>query len=457
MRNLIKWAIWICHRQTWFCHAFANLLITQLTEINQEAKRIRPKVADRPDQPNCLVLHSDLFRGDLEALAASGKVRILTIPTGWQQTVHQAFYPKTVEITDYYNAHQGSELSRRRESVISFLKPFFGKLNDKFSVNFVIAPNFRHVPDLDWGAAGQAVGMLDLVLFREGLVNFPRVFAGLLRRQEKFGRLRANFLFLTNRHIKRVMTESGFADESQMRIVGTPRMDRLVRRAGGIREQSRKINIEKISEPKIVVLYSSPGKFQKGFFDDDGLWRPPGLPQHLFFQIFETIFEFARDHQSVEVLIKVKKDRPSIVQLKEAFPNIAQTLIDQGNLRIECDVDLHLEMERASALVGLNSTAVLESGLFGRRVIVPFLREFRDSEWSERFGFKQDLAAFDVPEDQEDFRSMLEQCLVDPMASEQQVGKRLELFDDWVSNIDGSATKRCVEGMNYLLNQKRAH
>ena len=296
--------------------------------------------------------------------------------------------------------------------------------------------------------------MLSVVLFREGLVNFPRVFEGTLRRQNRFGRLRADSIFLVNHHIERVMVESGFADKNQTKVVGTPRMDYLVRRAYKVRKQLKETGTGEKEKRKILFLYFSPGKFQKGFSDDDGLWRPPGVPHALFLQVFGTILELGHDRSDVEILIKVKKDQPSIHYLTETFPDIGQTLKKQKNIKIKDDVDLHKEMETACGVVGLNSTAVLESGLFGRRVILPYFCEFRDSEWSERFGLKEDLSAFDVAEDQSDSRKMLERCLVDPVAPARQITKRLDLFNEWVSNLDGLATERCIAELNRLINRQ---
>ena len=415
-----------------------------MLDSDGELKKLDKKIFEKKDLI-LFVLQWDLFRGDLESLASAEDVRVLIIPTRWQKIIHESFYSYSVDIIDYYHSSNDSEIHRCQTKLKYFMQPFFHLLKKEFKVKVVIAPNMRYVISLDWGRVAQSIGISSVVLFREGLVNYPRSYDGTLLRQKKFGAFFGDHLIVINNEIKNVFIDSGFASQEQISVVGAPRMDNLVKIASKVRREKQLKTTKDCKYTQVLVLFFSPGKFQKGFVDQDGLWRPPGVPEKLFYEVFEVLFAFAKSHPMNTILIKPKNDALSIKDLYRTFPNLDEILKGHPNIKINANADLHKELERSSVTVGLNSTAVLEAGLFGRRLILPFFNEFRSSEWSARFGFKNNLNAFDIPKDKEDLQKMLKDCLTSSIASPRQIEERLALFDKWVSRCDASATDNCIK------------
>jgi hypothetical protein len=459
MKNLAKrcmiWAIKKFHRSPQFSKLFNRLLLSQLKCLLPTGEVRTYPAFEESARLTVFVLHWDLFRGDLEALAREKGVRVIFLDLVWQQIVHDGFYPYSVNITDYYNSPLSSDIGKKTEQLTTFLSPFFTLLKKKFDVKVVMAPNMRFIPDLDWGRAAQKAKIPSVVLFREGLVNFERGYKGTVIRQRKFGKFLGDHIIFVNEEIKKVFIESGFTSENQTTVAGAPRMDSLVRRAQKVREWQAEAEIKELKPAQIIVFYFWPGKFQKGFIDGDGLWRPPGVPHGLFREVFRAIFDFGKRYPESNILIKPKKDQPSIRYLMETFPDLSRLLKDQPNIVVNPNVDLQKEIERASVAIGLNTTAILEAGLFGKRIIVPFFKQYRNSEWSERFGFKGNLDAFDVPADGQELLQMLVDSKEAPWAPAEQVSQRLALFDKWVSRLDGGATRTCLEVFESLSTRSR--
>jgi hypothetical protein len=456
MKNLTKrcmiWAIKKFHRSAHFSKLFNRLLLSQLKCILPTGEVRTYPAFEANANLAVFVLHWDLFRGDLEAFAREKGVDVILLDSVWQQIVHDGFYPYLVSITDYYNSSLNSDIGRKTEQLTTFLSPFFALLRQQFDVKVVIAPNVRFIPDLDWGRAAQKAKVASVVLFREGLVNHERGYKGTVIRQRKFGKFLGDHIIFINEEIKKVFIESGFTSENQTTVAGAPRMDSLVRRAQKVRERQAEVCKRQTKPARIIVFYFWPGKFQKGFIDEDGLWRPPGVPHGLFREVFRTIFDYGKRYPESKILIKPKKDQSSIKYLMETFPDLSRLLEEQPNITVNPNVDIHKEIEHATVAIGLNTTAILEAGLFGKRVIVPFFRKYRDSEWSDRFGFKVNLDAFDVPADGQELLQMLTNSNEAPWAPVEQVSERLVLFDKWVSRIDGGATRTCLDVLESLSN-----
>lgn len=303
----------------------------------------------------------------------------------------------------------------------------------------------RFIEDLDWSYVAEQLGVPSIVLYREGLNMYKRACEGLLARQKKFGKFIGTHIVVANKSTKDIFVESGFVDADNVTIGGIPRMDnlcQLIEMHNRLQQKpSERIGGEKF---RILVLYFAPGKYQKGFADSDGVWRPAGIPIKLFEETMASIVNVAVNNPDIEVLIKPKKGDVSIKYFSELCKRRNLEIQSLKNLRIDDSINLHEYMMTSNVVCGLQSTSVLEAAIAGKEVVVPYFEEFRNTDWSDRFGYRDHLSAFSIPKNAVE----LEDCLISGLSKQQSdaiMEYRRQLFSTWVSSPDGTATHTCAQ------------
>ena len=117
-----------------------------------------------------LALSPEGFRGDLEALAESGRFRILMLSSFWQEQLRHAFHSKQEMATrDYLNPPHGSIAYKRKERLQNFYIQLLPEIYRKLQISAVLSYHIRLPADVDLGIASQKINVPYLVLYREGM------------------------------------------------------------------------------------------------------------------------------------------------------------------------------------------------------------------------------------------------------------------------------------------------
>jgi hypothetical protein len=259
-----------------------------------------------------------------------------------------------------------------------------------------------------------------------------------------------------NEFMKSLFVASGFVTEERVSVVGVPRMDNLCQLISRNQKQFHDEYFKQIGSKKLVLLaYFPPGQVQKGFFDDYGLWRPPGVPNELFEDVIRVIVELSISHPDVEFLVKPKKGDESIKYFYSFLREQEYDMSSIGNLKINDEINIHNAIMRSTVVCGLQTTAVLEAAVAKKEVIVPYFENYHDSEWSERFGYRDYLDLFTVPRDAIEFKRSVESGLCEIQQEESVMAKRRELFQHWVSDLDGNSTKKCLNLIRNIVKDQQ--
>ena len=115
-----------------------------------------------------LALSPEGFRGDLEALATSGRFRILMLPSFWQERLRHAFHStREMATRDYLNPPHGSIAHKQKKRLQNFYIQLLPKIYRKLQISAVLSYHIRLPADVDLGIASQKINIPYLVLYRE--------------------------------------------------------------------------------------------------------------------------------------------------------------------------------------------------------------------------------------------------------------------------------------------------
>ena len=391
---------------------------------------------------NILSLSPDVFRGDLEVLGKQEDLNVFRIHHGWQRLISYAFYPEGMDVMKYYNADQYENIKVAQDRCRAFLRVLLPYLYSKVPVDCIVIPNVRYLEDLDWCYVSKELGKKVVLMFREGLMMFDRGYSGTMERHKRFGKYQGDHIIVHNNISKKMFVESGFARPEIVSINGVLRMDDFIRKIK---------NNTKAPQRKIVTLfYFNYDKNSAGKQTATG-YSPPGVPFEIYRDTILTLIMFARNNPDVDVVIKPKPKDIESGQFTNLIHEEGIRIDDLKNLKILPEANVHDLIISSSVIIGLQTTAILESAIAGKAIIFPYFKKFRESEWSQRFGYKNYLDIFDNADDTEDLQQKISNYLNGYKLSNEVQNKRNQLFEEYLSSLQGNATKLYVNTIKQVV------
>jgi CDP-glycerol glycerophosphotransferase (TagB/SpsB family) len=119
--------------------------------------------------------------------------------------------------------------------------------------------------------------------------------------------------------------------------------------------------------------------------------------------------------------------------------------VDAQSLILESDV-----------ICAINSTVMLEAGIAGKPIIVPFFKECQKSDDRlNNIKLKEYFHLFEVAIDDAELKSKILKHLRSPIKiSEEVMEGRKKVFEDFVSSMDADATERYVSLLRSMTDVK---
>jgi hypothetical protein len=394
------------------------------------------------DHIRLFVLHEDLFRGDLEELAGHERVTIYCLDVRVQYFFKKLFYGKDIDTVAYYQHVSQARVLRQVCDVRTVLRAFFPRVLERLRISAIVTANVRYLEDLDWCAVGEEEGVPWFVLYREGLLMFPRAVIGSRKRHECFGKFFGTHIGVQNEVVKKMFVDSNFVEIEQVTVCGAPRVERLKRLLHGGQKPRR-------DRKRVLVLYFTPGKYQQAQIDNLGP-RPPGVPTELFVEVMQEIVGLAIENPQIDFLVKPKKGDSGIAMFTTMIAEMGYRVEDIGNLIIDDQIDVHDAILASDVICGLQTTAILEAAVCEKPVILPYFKRFRQTEWSDRFGYRQYLELFLVPDNVSEFREMILAAL-EKYNSEATISyRRRKIFSEWISPLDKDTVQATVDVLTLI-------
>ena len=395
---------------------------------------------------NILVFHGELFRGDLEELIRCSGVAIFVLDVRVQFFLKRLVYRRSDNTIDYYQNEQSGNSARRTKLCRGFIVGVLRKLFSELQISGVMTANVRYLEDLDWCISAESLGVPWIVLYREGLLMFPRAIEGSRRRHQLFGFFYGSHIVAQNEVVKEMFVESEFASAHQVSVCGAPRAERLKRRMNQFAQKCE-------SHPQVLILFFSPGKHQSTIRDNLGI-RPPGIPKTLFERFMHEIIDMSLAYPEIMFCIKPKRDDEGIQAFYDFLSDRNIGIDDLPNIQINDRIDFYDALSESNVICGLQTTAVLEAAVIGKPVILPFFKEYRESDWSSRFGYKDHLELFDVPEDEGQLRDMILEKIDTADCSQDVLQRRRALFSKWISPMNINSSEATISVVRQVCQER---
>ncbi|MFQ6016733.1 MAG: hypothetical protein ACE5KF_00910 [Kiloniellaceae bacterium] len=389
----------------------------------------RPAGPSRDDRITILALAPQQFRGDLHFFAASGEVRVLQLPEQWKTRLMYQFYPQGLRqaqiLWQHINARPDEPRAAARHRYRLFLRGFLPRLYRKLGVNCVVGHHVHHPANVDWGAVSDELGFPYIVLHRESLLASPHMREWVKARVAELGRFEGSHIVVHNRVARETFIDAGFVEPERISSLGCVRMDSFLKRIAG-------------AEPRLS------GRKKVTFFalGLGGVLADQLFP--FFRDVHVTLARLAMRHPELDVVMKSKpKYFPQWCQmLQKAFDEAGISADRIPNLHICCDLDAQTLILDSNVVCGLNSTTLLEAGIAGKPVVLPYFGALRDPQYDARLQFREGFHLFDVATTPEAFEALVLERLDNPGVDRAAMEGRGTLFEKYVSNLDGNATEK---------------
>ena len=322
-----------------------------------------------------------------------------------------------------------------KERYRSLLVDVLGRLSGELRIDGFVSANVTYWADQELAAACDVVGIPFIVLHKEAIRTEEqrRTFTRAYR--ERNGVFRGRLVATYNEDEARSQSHSGMVAADRIRVVGCPRADVLHRR----RERG-----DRPGDGPTVLFAVDPEAGTWTPFDGDG---PSGAPRWVgLADATERAFvRAAAANPSRDFVLKVKLGREQQVA-ERLGRDLAGRLPE--NLEVVTGGTATELLGRASAVIGFNSTVLLEGLASGVPVIVPHLAEASDpatAVW--RFRLE---GAVTVVESEDELVDAIGRAW-DAGRSEMLTPEASEVLTAYLGNPDGRASDRAWEAIRTAL------
>lgn len=420
---------------TLLAHLFSAMAIERMPDGS--GRRFR-RGADK--RPTLLALSANQYRGDPECLAADGTFRVLELTQYLQRKIVYRYYPAAALWPEIVNPRDREDLIESKRRLRQFLAKFLPKLYQVLGVRCIISPHIHYDTDIDWGPVSQSCGIPYVVLHRENLYASPGLIRGV---HARFASLDTHFegahIVVHNETVRQVFIESGFVTPDRVSASGCMRMDQFARRI----RQPR--NPETV--PKRVVLFPFAITPED---KEEGRRRRP-----VFDRVHVSLVRFALERPDVKVVMKPKAKWAG--QWREQLTRALQPagLSTEGipNLIIRADLDAQDLIFSSAAVIGLNTTTLIEAGVAGCRAIIPYYRELQDPFFDDLIYFRDRFVdLITATSDDQLIEEIGNAVSGQTLPQSVEVAYR-KLFEDYVSSLDGGATKAYVGTLKRICDE----
>lgn len=410
-----------------------------------------PGVVPRDDAPIVLALTPARFRGDLEALVATGKLRILAIKKSTQDLINNLYYDNwPIDYEKLNHPANDPVLAERQQRYRGFLEHFLNTLFTRLRVDAVLSATYNYKQDQDIAFVSERIGRPWIVLQRENLVTTAKQRDIIVRRCATMGRFFGSLIVLHNETVRRTMIECGFASDQQAQTLGCVRMDGFLRRLPLPPPRTRRRRVTLFSFVHGVGMIGVLNAFSPR--RDIGFIR-------LFEDSHAEIFRLARERPDVDFVIKTKWSGGAwFDEIDKAYRLAGIAPGTLSNVTVTAEGDPQDLILGSNVVCGFGSTTLLEAAAAGRPVVVPLFHEATDPYYREFVLLRDELdRLFQVARSPEAFRRLILDGLDRPTpVDDATMAARWDAFERYVSRRTADSVDRYIDAVLEVLGRPKA-
>ncbi len=411
-----------------------------------------------------LFLDPNKFRGDIECLNKTENFNIYSIDSRRLFLTISSFISDKIDVMDYVN-YLSSNKKQTYLKINHFHEILVKNICNHFSIDCIIISNCRYVEYFPWLKAFQKRSVPIIMFYRECLLTTDRFRDGVTERNKLFRKYPFDHIIVHNDVTKKTFIESGMANDDQVTAAGALRMDSLIKMINGpkiVNKNKRKqvtlfyfdykdslFGKKRLSE-KMETVFGNKYDYVKE------IWP---FRENLFNDLHSILIKLALEHPEIDVIVKCKKVQieksketwQKYVEIQKKMNPLNQ---DLPNYIVTSEGDSHQLIMDSDFIIGLQSTAVLESALANKHVIFPLFYKYSEIKNFKDFHWHNHINLFDVAYS----GNQLYEMILDYLSNEKEISSemiegRKKLFEKYFSNLEGKSLQKYSQIIEKVISE----
>jgi hypothetical protein len=361
------------------------------------------------------VLDYTRFRGDIQILKTHTSIYYVNFPNWLQDKIIAS-----IEI---------SKINNKKTWLSNFIK-YLCKATG--SIGFISAGMYYKRHEV-WEESTISAKKRFYCLHREGIGADEKLLISsvgpILSRARKFSGTK---LMVGTYALKNLLISLNYIARDKIVVTGMPRFDNIFHYMENISPS--------INEENVVLFFS----FFVGTIrnqDSEGLYPEHTGFRKLFDQFHSTAAQFAINNPDANIIIKMKwysgdakKNVDQAIKNKtDLFPNQIQ------NLTITDKISAQELIKKSRVVVGFNSTTLIESLLYGKKVIIPSFSEAIQEEYVNDVYYCDNKSSFYIAHSNKELMKLIERCYRGEIAP---LAYKSSFIREVIGPYDGMSSKR---------------
>jgi len=321
-----------------------------------------------------LVLNSIRYMNDLEVLSKSQDLELLFLNIDTHVRINSLSMSKHHDRWEFFK-ESDEVIVKDKERLFKYLKVFIPALARYANIDGILTCSFYYVQDQIWDKAAKSSDVPFFAIYKENLKYEVRGDYSIELYNERNYKFYGNKLLVFDEKSKSILARAKVAKTEDILVTGMLRIDNIF----------REVNSElPILTKKMVTLFSFRHAIGGFLTVDDSFevcFSKDGKKGvvNLFDEVHCSIAELALENPDVVFVIKTKWDGIWPEKIKDAWSRkLSFDPTTLKNLTMTSEVDAQELIKSSSVVIGLNSTTLLESRLYGKETIIPFYSEAKD-------------------------------------------------------------------------------
>lgn len=345
-----------------------------------------------------------------DIVALSTRAQLFAFPSAWRQRLLSCFLTAD-DIRQLRTMRLTGAAGMRYEAFVAYLARLLPALADHLGFHVVTTTNHMYVQNAPIAEACSRTRIPFVDCYKECMKDDETValFLAKCRRQQLRLPFLGNRICVYNAIMRDAFLALGVAPPERIAVTGALRIDRLLARIRAGEAVSVPRDTVTLFSFRHVPVGADPREYVQQFSPD----RSRGYAR-LFDEVHAAFGQLAAAHPHVQFVVKLKWHEVWGDYVRRAITRGGYDAHALSNLRIVAlEEDAQDLITRSIAVIGLNSTTLLEARLAGRPVIIPYFAEIRD-RYPETLLFRSMTSEFIYADSVDDLRERVMAAIANP-------------------------------------------
>ena len=334
---------------------------------------------------------------------------------------------------------QDENIELKKKKYRAFLEKSLALLNRKYKFSTIVGLNFSFHTERELQAAAQNNKVKFISLHKESII-FPGELFAYKDMFKKLGKYQGEKILVYNDYIRKAVISTKFVEPKKIISIGMPRADFYYKlKKDTYNTVKKKYFLILIINTKRNIFFIKKYKNYKKklkFNLREIVWDKVAK------KTIKCVLNFAKRNKDIDFIFKVKNPIKKKSQLKKIYLEEISNNDKLNNCKIVSDVNTGRLIKEAELIIGFNSTAIIESLILKKNVVVPTFNI--NKKLLKDFTLDLGKTVF-YPKNVNDLNLILKKAAVKKLYKKNDDLTIKRLAKKYIGNNDGNSTKRLLK------------